>query len=346
MSRRRGLADRRRVVGLSQERRLRLADALRLSVDELAVLLVRPAEIRSRPREPASGDLAVMRSLRVADCQIGGGYLYPMITAYLRDKAPSAGLSEMAGWMAHDAGDAGSAQRHFMQAVNQAQAAGDHQMAAAAFASLSHLAVHQGRTEQATAFAVLGGIQLDGRPHHPSIAARVMAMRAGADAAANDVEACTRRLAEAERLLLGADDGAPASPWAGAFDEAALAAETARCLMRLGQFPAAEREAERILVLRPPERVRSRAFAYLMLASILVARREIEAACAAVHQVLTTTRALASVPVLHELRRVEQQLTPFAGTRVAAETVTRVRADLAERHAVAAALPLSRPGLP
>jgi transcriptional regulator with XRE-family HTH domain len=67
-------------------------------------------------------DLAAMLSLRAADRQIGGGYLYATVASYLQHQvAPrlfgssgdsderrvfvaAAALTEMAGWMAHDVG--------------------------------------------------------------------------------------------------------------------------------------------------------------------------------------------------------------------------------------------------
>jgi transcriptional regulator with XRE-family HTH domain len=86
-------------------------------------------------------DLAALQSLRTADSQIGGGYLYAAVTGYLQHTvAPrmfgttsltdesgvftaAAGLTEMAGWMAHDAGRDALAEQHFQRALGMATVA-------------------------------------------------------------------------------------------------------------------------------------------------------------------------------------------------------------------------------
>jgi transcriptional regulator with XRE-family HTH domain len=71
-----------------------------------------------------AGVESVMQAFRDADRQVGGGYLYGAAMRYLRCEvapqllegrpdayAAAAALTEMAGWMAHDAGQDGVAQR-------------------------------------------------------------------------------------------------------------------------------------------------------------------------------------------------------------------------------------------
>jgi 8-oxo-dGTP diphosphatase len=80
-------------------------------------------------------DAVAMRAFRTADLQAGGGHLYASVVRYLQaDMAPrlfgtdagasnpalftaAAALTEMAGWMAHDAGRDASAKRHFGRAL-------------------------------------------------------------------------------------------------------------------------------------------------------------------------------------------------------------------------------------
>ena len=78
--------------------------------------------------------LAAMQAFRAADSQVGGGHLYPTVVRYLQTQiAPrlfssagrgdseglftsAAALTEMAGWMAHDAGRDAVAAQHFGRA--------------------------------------------------------------------------------------------------------------------------------------------------------------------------------------------------------------------------------------
>ncbi|MEU6715399.1 helix-turn-helix transcriptional regulator [Nonomuraea sp. NPDC046802] len=79
----------------------------------------------------AGGDAAVMATWRTVDAQIGGAHLYATVTAYLRDQVGprllfggggsevftvAAALTEMCGWMAHDAGRDDRAEHHFRRA--------------------------------------------------------------------------------------------------------------------------------------------------------------------------------------------------------------------------------------
>src|SRR3954471_13807219 len=116
--RRHALAQRRKTVGLSQERlaeavgvdrstvvrweraetqpqpwhRPKLAAVLRISVEELAELLA-SAPARQNSDRTAHGlvsgavvgdDLEVVRSFRLADRQVGGAHLYAAVTSYLQ----------------------------------------------------------------------------------------------------------------------------------------------------------------------------------------------------------------------------------------------------------------------
>jgi transcriptional regulator with XRE-family HTH domain len=81
---------------------------------------------------------AVMQAFRDADRQVGGGYVYGAVVRYLEHEiAPrlfggtsdvfsaAAALTEMAGWMAHDAGDDRLAGGHFERALRFASATTD-----------------------------------------------------------------------------------------------------------------------------------------------------------------------------------------------------------------------------
>lgn len=301
---------------------------------------------------PPPSDLAALQGFRAADQKVGGGHLYATVVSYLRTEvAPrlfgdsedhggnqdgrsiytaAAGLTEMAGWMAHDAGRDTNARKHFTRALDLAKLGGDIQLTAHIFASMSHLAHHLGTPEQAIKHAADGRAALDGRTRLPEIEARLLAMQARGLAALGQADDSTRLLRQAETTLTQSADEAP-SAWVSGFDEGSLANEATRCLQLVGDLSEAERQAERILVLRPSGRTRSRAIGQLLLAGVLVAQRRPDEACAAAHQVLDATKSLGSGFVISQLRDLRQTLEPHRGSTAVAEFLGCLENELRER---------------
>lgn len=304
-------------------------------------------------------DLAAMQGLRSADSQLGGGYLYATVASYLQHNVgprlfggglvdgeeegvftAAAAITEMAGWMAHDAGRDTLAERHFRRALGLAHAGQDHQLGANIFGSLSHLAHHTGQAKQAVAYAVEGHKRLRAGAPHPAVEARLLAMQARGYAALGEDAACGQQLRKAEKVLTGAPDDAP-SPWVSPFDHASLAAEAARCFSRLRRYGAARRQAERVVELRPRHRARSRAFAQLMLVSILIAEGKPDEACAVAAEVLEATRSLGSYLVVQQLEELERLLGPFRRNRDVAAFLDTLSVELRERRWLADWLPVA-----
>jgi transcriptional regulator with XRE-family HTH domain len=358
------LAQRRRVVGLSQEmlaeqlgvdrstvirwergvtspqpwQRPNLASALEVSLNELDALLDTNPLARSAQAAPpvsshpallrgvgdGSDDLATIQLLRLADRQVGGTQLYATVIDYLRHTvAPrlfgtvdhvadhnlftaAAALTEMAGWMAHDAGRDDTAEQHFQRALGLAAAGNDRKLGAHILASLGHLCHHRRQPERALRYVRQGRQRLVGH-QHPDLQSRLFAMEARGLAMLRQRTECAKMLRSSERSVeLGteADDSA----WASSFDYAALAAEAARCFRDLGQLASAKRYAEQVITLRPADRPRSRAFAQLMLVSILVSQGKIDHACAVAREALDATRLVRSYLVLEQLDNVRRIL--------------------------------------
>jgi hypothetical protein len=297
---------------------------------------------------PPASDIAAMQGFRAADQKVGGGHLYATVVSYLHTQvAPrlfgvggdsdgrglytaAAGLTEMAGWMAHDAGRDKVARQHFSRALDLAKIGGDIQLTAHVFASMSHLAHHLGEPEQAIEHATAGRLALDGRPQLPELEARLLAMQARGHAVLGHVEDCTELLRQAEARLGRPAEEAP-SPWVSGFDEGAFANETARCLHIVGDLSEAERQAQRIIDLRPSERTRSRAIGQILLAGVLVAQGRPDAACAAVRQVLDSIKSLSSGFVISQLLQLRRTLEPHRGSRTVAEFLECLDAELEGR---------------
>jgi hypothetical protein len=321
------------------------------------------APIPYLPREHTQigiDDLAAMYSLRAADRQIGGGYLYATVANYLQHHIASrlfgdgdsdehgvfvaaAGLTEMAGWMAHDAGCDSLAEQHFRRALGLARVGGDHQLGAHVLASLSHLAHHQRQPQKAIAYARDGHTQLAaGRPH-PGVQARLLAMQARGHAALRDETGCTQHLYRAERALAGTPQDEP-SPWVSGFDKAALATEAARCFRDLGQSAAARRQAEQVVELRPRDRARSRAFAQLMLISVLIAQGRPDEACGVAYEVLDATRTLGSYLVVQQLEELDRLLSPYRRNREVSHFLGHLAEELRQRRWLAQWIPAAQQG--
>jgi 8-oxo-dGTP pyrophosphatase MutT (NUDIX family)/transcriptional regulator with XRE-family HTH domain len=296
----------------------------------------------------ASADALAVEAFRTADRQVGGGHLYASVVRYLQAElgprlfgatsgqggpelfCAAAGLTDLAGWMAYDAGHDQRAREHFDRAIGLAAVGGDQQLGAQALSGLSHLTDHLGNPEQATALARRGQARLGPRPGNPELAARLLAMQARGLSGTGNATGCVRALLRAEEALGREFDQAP-SPWVSRFDEASLASEAARCLRRLGDLEAARRHAERVIALRSGQRARSRAFGQLMLASVLAARGELDGACTVGYEVVGATHALGSVVVVRQLDGLRGLLEPYRSARVVAEFLGYLGEALRER---------------
>jgi hypothetical protein len=293
-------------------------------------------------------DMATMQSFRAADRQVGGGHLYATVLSYLQTSlAPrlfggqdasegnsvftvAGGFTEMAGWMAHDAGHDVRAKQHFRRSLDLSQMGGDRQLRAHVYASLSHLYLHLDEPRQAIKFAQQGHTALAKRPPAPSLSARLLAMEARGLAALDEATACARQLLKAERTLQQSEADEP-SPWVGPFDAGSLASEAARCLHQLGQLDEAERHARRVIQLRAGSHIRSRAFGQLLLVSILIARGELEEACTLAFDVLHATQALSSHVVTRQLQELHTLLEPYRGNQDVDGFLPGLRAAVSQR---------------
>ncbi|MGH4012579.1 MAG: helix-turn-helix domain-containing protein [Pseudonocardiaceae bacterium] len=206
-------------------------------------------------------DASAMQAFRAADKQVGGGHLYATVVKYLHTEvAPrlfgseyvlddqlafngAAALTEMADWMAHDAGHDQAAKRHFSRAHYLVQVGGDRQLGAHVLASLSHLAHHLDQPTEAVQFASRGRLALKDGPPQPELEARLLAMHARGFAALREPDECVRLLVQAEQALGDTPTEEP-SPWISGFDEASLASEAARCMRQLGDLNEAQRQMD------------------------------------------------------------------------------------------------------
>jgi len=301
------------------------------------------------PKSPDDGsDTAAMQAFRAADRQVGGGHLYPTVVNFLQTAvaprlfgtatggpgvfAAASAFTEMAGWMAHDAGRDEPAQQHFSRALDLAGAGSDIQLSAHILASMSHLALHQGRPRHAIQYARQGQQALGADSPNPALAAQLLTMEARglASLPQPDPAASGKALLRAEKMLAKEPAQQP-SPWISRFDEGSLASEAARCMRQLGQMTAAARQAQRIIELRPGSHTRSRAFGQLLLANVLIAQSEPEQACALVQDVLDATQSLSSYLVIQQLSGLARLLEPYQTNQAVSVMRTSLHAALRQR---------------
>ncbi|MFJ4773991.1 hypothetical protein ACIP88_33600 [Streptomyces uncialis] len=293
--------------------------------------------------EPTVDDpyLAAMESFRHTDRQHGGGHLYSAVLHYLRttltpalvgatalpggDTAfrAAAALTEMAGWMAHDSGRDALARDHFTHALRLARGVSTPSVAANVLSAMSHLALQSGQPDQALQLARTGLTSLNASAPVPILSARLHAMEARALAHRGDSTG-TRRALDSARHQLDQVPAEPVPDWVAPFDQAALTSEAAWAHHDLGELPAAAVEAQRAVMLRGPERRRSRAFSQLCLARILLAQGELDGACAVGGDLLSACADLGSVRITQQLNGLEQALLPQRAQGTVGDLLTRI----------------------
>jgi transcriptional regulator with XRE-family HTH domain len=329
----------------------------RAPAPELAALLSLTQAVASRESDDQPGhahaDTAALRAFRAADPQLGGAHLYGAVVRYLEgkvaprlfgrvrgDRGPdvfcvAAALTDMAGWMAHDAGRDTTAEQHFARAQMLAQAGDDPELEANVLASRSHLAHQLGKVAEALALATAGQAALRRGRRNPGLAARLHALGARGWAVQRDGSECLRLLGQAERALAAAAPPAVSEcDWTNPFDEASLAGEAALALRQLGRFGPARLHAERVIALRVGDRVRSRAFALMTLAGVFAEQRRLDDACAMGHQVLQSTVALGSLRVVQQLHALRQLLTPHRSAKAVGDFLACSADELRGRTAL------------
>lgn len=300
------------------------------------------------PAHNTNADAAAMRAFRAADLQVGGGHLYASVLRYLqRDIAPklfgteegpgnadifsaAAALTEMAGWMAHDAGQDQQATQHFSRSLALTQISGDHQLGAHVLSSMSHLANHRNQPQEAITLAQRGQTVLESAPPNPGLKARLLTMEARGLAGLGESSATIKLLIQAESSLAKTPADTP-SPWVSQFDAGSFASEAARCTRQLGDWNETKRQAEQIIRLRPSGRTRSRAFGQLTLTTVLLAQSRYDEACSLAQEVLDSTQALGSFLVIQQLLNLSDSLQPHRANKTVEEFLTRLDDTLRDR---------------
>ena len=244
------------------------------------------------------------------DSTFGGAHARNSLVQYLRTELPlllradgttevrralfaaASESTQLAAWMAYDAGLHGLAQRYFIQALSLADAGEDRLLAASILDAMSHQASFLGRYQEAANMARAARLGTE------SIGISILTshfhiMEARALARTGDAEACDRSIGAAAHEFERHTPGDEPT-WIGYFDDAELAAEIAHCHRDLGRPDTAVEYANRALTSTSGDYIRSDFFVTMVLADALVDRGDLDEGCRVAAEALEVGEGLRS----------------------------------------------------
>ncbi|HET9872235.1 MAG TPA: helix-turn-helix transcriptional regulator [Propionibacteriaceae bacterium] len=270
------------------------------------------------------------RNLSLVDNQHGGGQVRRTALAFLEGEVSpllstgafpettgrdlfkcTAELARLVGWMTHDVGRHGLAQRYLIHALGLAEAANDSALMSEMLAAMSQQATYMGEALEAVDLA-RGARSLAARAGVSALVAEASVMEAHGHARAGNSKACAAALTAAEVALDQADRSADPH-WIGYFDEAYLSAKFGHCFRELGDHANAIRFAERSLKM-DTRYVRGRVFNLTLLAHSHSQAGNLDQACAVGRDAGNAGAELRSHRAVKHLRDFRQTLTPLNGS--------------------------------
>ena len=219
----------------------------------------------------------------------------------------TAELTRLVGWMTHDVGRHGLAQRYLIEALHLAEAAGDRALMAETLAAMSQQATYMDEPREGVDLA-RGARALAERQGLSALVAETSVMEAHGHARAGEAKACAEALSRAEVALDQADRSSDPE-WIGYFDEAYLSAKFGHCLRELGDQKRALTFAERSLQMDEGY-ARGRAFNLILLAHCHVQSGDVEAACSVGQEAAVAAAEVQSQRVVKHLKDFRRALAP------------------------------------
>lgn len=308
-----------------------------------------PADTQARHRV-CPADIETVRDLTAAfsrvDQQRGGGHGRKAVVQYLRsdvaallqgsfsdesvqrDMFAAAGeLSYLAGWMAFDNSEHALAQRYFVLAVKLAARADNPPLTGHILRAMAHQALDLGAPKQALD---LSAASVDG-PRYTNATPRERALigvvHARALAANGQRQAAARTLLQAEDDLAAANAGITEPHRTFFFGEAALAHETARTLIALGDAPGALRQYQRSIRKRGITFRRTHAVTLGHLGTTHLAQGNLEEACTVWSTALDTVEdGVHSGRARQAIADMRTQLSPYRRRKIPLVTDLDTRA--------------------
>ncbi|MFE9428181.1 hypothetical protein ACFYNO_35085 [Kitasatospora sp. NPDC006697] len=242
----------------------------------------------------------------------------------------AANLAVLAGWMSHDVGLEGTAQRYFVIAAQAAKEAGDRPRAGEAVSRGARQLLHHGRGEEALELMRLARAGAGDRLA-PRSRAMLNTVEAWAQATLGDRQAVARLLGEAEELFVQGGEEAEL-PWMRGFNQAELHGMQFLVYRTLAEHdPAAVRPALLHAVAAMGQRARtgqerSTLLDQVTLASVHWISGDPEAAVAQARTALGMIGHTSSHRTWDRLRRMYRLSDRFADEPAVAELRAQIRA--------------------
>jgi tetratricopeptide (TPR) repeat protein len=271
------------------------------------------------------------------------GYLQHVLDRHLVAGSPvveaetwsaAAELADLLAWLCSDAGLGSLAQRYEVQALRLSKAAGDTPLGGYILAAMSRQAMDNGGLREAVELSVAGLRMID--PSATPVLAAVLLTRearahaqlaaAGLSGAADKAR---RSLDTAGQLLQDASELGELEPRAiGTFSQTVFPAQRAHVLHDLRAEKQAEPLALAALAKTPETEPVKRSLHECLLASIYLARGELDQALGAAEHALACASSVQSVRAADRVRGVADRLAPHARERRVKAFLCRVKEAL------------------
>ncbi|WP_438939821.1 helix-turn-helix domain-containing protein [Catenulispora rubra] len=264
--------------------------------------------------------------LRHLDDHVGGEDLAPVVAKELDDTAQlvrgasftdpvgrrlltSVGeLSQLAGWVASDAGLYDQAARHYLSGVSAANEAGDHPLAANLFSSLSYQMANVGRPADALLLARSAMKGADGAT--PTTRALLLERVAWSAAKARDAGTAIRVLDQVDDVYENRSSGDADPEWVYWLNRDEISTMRARVMVELGKPSEAEPLLVGVLSRYPAESYREQSLYWSWLAEAYAKAGELDQGRAALGKAADYAARVNSSRTADRLTVVMGLLTP------------------------------------
>lgn len=225
--------------------------------------------------------------------------------------AAAAELTQLVGWMSHDMGAHGVAQRYLIQALGLARSAGDTALTAELLCAMSQQSTYISDPQAADLARAARSVAE--RRGHLSLVAEARLMEAHAHARTGSSSDCATSLHEAE-VAFDRADRTDDPHWISYFDHAYVSAKFGHCFRELGDHKNAIKFAQQSLDMDGAY-VRGRAFNLTLLAHAQADAGDVPGACATGLQAVAVTANLRSTRAVAYLRDFRNGLDYAAAAR-------------------------------
>ncbi|MFG3517618.1 sporulation protein [Streptomyces bobili] len=240
----------------------------------------------------------------------------------------TAELSRVAGWAAFDAGRHEEAQRHFVQALRLARAAGDVQAGAYVMATMSLQTMLRGYPREAADMAE-AAYERAKDTAAPRVLAFAKLAEARAYGRAGEAKAAATALTRSEELLGSIRPDSHDPDWLSYFTHARLATDATEIYRDLGQPRAAITWNEQADAMPPGRYTRATGIRLSVLASTHLQDGDLEQSLQIGSRALEVLRTVSSARAHGYLRNLTDELEPWKKNNRVSEFVGQARVELA-----------------